>query len=196
MILFIVAALIALLLDPIVRGLDRLRHPPRLLGRDRVLDVCCGVIVIVIAIGTVVVGQTKTAAERFNDYFNATNGRTTQTAADRDVDHLQQLAERAPPRIDQGPPSGHRLVRRIRERDVGKYTDQVVTFVEGAAISIGKGLFNTVLILVISIYMLLDMHRLRRAVDRRFPPRPGGSRCSCESSARSRRTCAGRCCSA
>jgi hypothetical protein len=48
-----------------------------------------------------------------------------------------------------------------------------VTFVEGAAVSIGKGLFNTVLILVISIYMLLDMQRLRRAVDRRFPPRPG-----------------------
>jgi predicted PurR-regulated permease PerM len=48
-----------------------------------------------------------------------------------------------------------------------------VTFVEGAAISIGKTLFAAVLLLVVSIYMLLDMQRLGRTVDRRFPPRPG-----------------------
>ena len=85
-------------------------------------------------------------------------------------------------------------MRRIRERDVGKYTNRVVSFVEGAAVSIGKGLFNTVLILVISIYMLLDMQRLHRFVDRRFPPHRRAGRCCCESSARWRRTSAGRRC--
>jgi predicted PurR-regulated permease PerM len=69
--------------------------------------------------------------------------------------------------------SGHRLVRQIRQRDVGKYTHRIVSFVEGAAISIGKTLFSAVLLLVISIYMLIDMQRLGRALDRRFPPRPG-----------------------
>ena len=39
--------------------------------------------------------------------------------------------------------------------------------------SIGKTLFSVVLLVVISIYMLLDMQRLGRIVDRRFPPRPG-----------------------
>ena len=34
-------------------------------------------------------------------------------------------------------------------------------------------LFSTVLIIVVSIYMLLDMQRLARVIDRRFPPRPG-----------------------
>ena len=68
---------------------------------------------------------------------------------------------------------GHDLVRQVQERDVGKYTDRVVSFVEGAAISIGKTLFSVVLLVVISIYMLLDMQRLGRIVDRRFPPRPG-----------------------
>ena len=29
------------------------------------------------------------------------------------------------------------------------------------------------LLIVVSIYMLLDMQRLGRVVDRRFPPRPG-----------------------
>ena len=87
-------------------------------------------------------------------------------------------------------------MRRVRERDVGKYTDQVVTFVEGAAVSIGKGLFNTVLILVISIYMLLDMHRLRARSTGASHRDRESSRCCCESRARSRRTCAGSCCSA
>jgi predicted PurR-regulated permease PerM len=34
-------------------------------------------------------------------------------------------------------------------------------------------LFSFVLLMVVSIYMLLDMQRLGRLVDRRFPPRPG-----------------------
>ena len=64
-------------------------------------------------------------------------------------------------------------MRRIRQRDVGKYTNRIVNFVEGAAVSIGKTLFSAVLLIVVSIYMLLDMQRLGRIVDRRFPPRPG-----------------------
>jgi predicted PurR-regulated permease PerM len=172
-ILFIVAALIALLLDPIVRTMGRLRIR-RGFSVAIVYSTFAAILVVgAIAIGSVVVGQTKTAADRFNDYFNARDGRTGQTAADHDVDRLQvwlnehrlesiEIAER-----------GHRLVKRIRERDVGKYTGEVVSFVEGAAIEIGKGVFNTVLVLVISIYMLLDMPRLQRALDRRFPPRPG-----------------------
>ena len=34
-------------------------------------------------------------------------------------------------------------------------------------------LFSLVLIIVISIYMLLDMPRLERSIDRRFPPHGG-----------------------
>ena len=64
-------------------------------------------------------------------------------------------------------------MRQIQQRDIGKNTDKVVSFVEGAAISIGKTLFSVVLLVVISIYMLLDMQRFGRAIDRRFPPRPG-----------------------
>jgi predicted PurR-regulated permease PerM len=170
-ILFLIAALIALLLDPLVRGLDRLRLRRGLSVALVYSAFAAIVIVIVIAIGSVVVGQTKTAAERLNDYFN--EGGQSQTAADRDVDELQRWLNDHRLESIEISESGHRLVRRIRERDVGKYTDQVVTFVEGAAISIGKGVFNTVLILVISIYMLLDMPRLNRVIDRRFPPQPG-----------------------
>ena len=35
-------------------------------------------------------------------------------------------------------------------------------------------LFDAVLVVVVSIYMLLDMQRLTAAIDRRFPPRGRG----------------------
>lgn len=174
-VLFIVAALIALLLDPLVRALGRLRIRRGIAVGLVYLAFATVLIVAIFAIGSVVVGQTKTAADRVNDYFNASDGRTRQTAADRDVDRLQAwLDDHRLESVDISE-RGHRFVLRIRERDVGKYTNEVVSFVEGAAVSIGKGVFNTVLILVISIYMLLDMPRLHRFIDRRFPPHDGGS---------------------
>ena len=67
---------------------------------------------------------------------------------------------------------GHDLVKKIRDKDVGKYTNKIVNFLEGAAVSVGKLVFDLVLIVVISIYMLLGMPRLAAAIDRRFPSRP------------------------
>ena len=49
----------------------------------------------------------------------------------------------------------------------------MIAFLEGAAFSIIELLFSIVLIVVVSIYMLLDMDRLARGLDRRFPPAPG-----------------------
>ena len=49
----------------------------------------------------------------------------------------------------------------------------MIEFLEGAAFSIIELLFSIVLIVVVSIYMLLDMDRLARGLDRRFPPEPG-----------------------
>ena len=82
-------------------------------------------------------------------------------------------------------------MRRIEQRDVGRYTHRVVTFVEGAAISVGKALFDTVLVVVVSIYMLLGMDRLRARRSTGASRRTAGCRCSCGSSTRSPRTCAG-----
>jgi predicted PurR-regulated permease PerM len=66
------------------------------------------------------------------------------------------------------------FVNNIRTKDVQKYTTRAINFVEGAAIGTVKLLFSLVLVLVVSIYMLLDMERLSGAVNRRFPP-PKGS---------------------
>jgi len=168
--LFLIALLIALLLDPIVRGLGTLRIRRGLSVALVYLTFAAVILLILVALGTVVVSQTKTAANRFNDYFTVKNG---QTAADRDVNRLQHWLDTHHLRGIKIEQSGHRIVKRIRQRDVGRYTHRIVNFVEGAAISIGKAVFDFVLIVVASIYMLLDMQRLSRAIDRRFPPHGG-----------------------
>jgi len=171
--LFLVAALIALLLDPIVRTLAMFRVRRGISVALVYVTFAGALIVMIIALTTVVVSQTRTAANRFNDYFTAQHGRSHQTSADRDVDRLQRWLNTHHLRSIKIQASGHRLVKRVRDRDVGKYTHRVVDFVEGAAVSIGRAVFDGILILVISIYMLLGMDRFARFVDRRFPPYGG-----------------------
>jgi predicted PurR-regulated permease PerM len=171
--LFVVAALVALLLDPLVRGLQRVRLPRGLSVALVYLGFAVALGLIILAVTTAVVGQTKTAANRFNAYFTKTHGSAGQTSADRDVDRLQHWLNTHRLKSVKVQARGHRLVRQIRQRDVGKYTHKIVTFVEGAAVSIGKTLFSVVLLFVVSVYMLLDLQRFGRTVNRRFPPRPG-----------------------
>jgi predicted PurR-regulated permease PerM len=176
--LFLVASLIALLVDPIVKGISSVQ-----LGRFRIrrglsvalvyLTFAAALIVIIWGLATVVVDQTKTAANRFDTYFTVVHGRPPTTDADRDVDRLQHWLDTHGLGSIKVQERGHRWVKEIREKDVSKYTGKVVDFVEGAAISIGKFLFAAVVVLVVSIYMLLDFQRLASAIDRRFPPRPG-----------------------
>jgi predicted PurR-regulated permease PerM len=171
--LFLVAGVIALLLDPLVRTLERLRLPRGISVAFVYLSFAAILVVAILALATVVVDQTKTAANRFNEYFTDTNGRTRETEADRDVDRLQVWLDTHHLKSVEIQKRGHELVKRVRERDVGKYTSRVVDFAEGTAVSVGKGLFATILLFVISIYMLLDMPRFGRFLDRRFPPQGG-----------------------
>jgi predicted PurR-regulated permease PerM len=176
--LFLVATLIALLLDPVVKAIGsvhigRFRIPRGLAVALVYLAFAAALIVSIWALATVVVDQTKTAANRFDTYFTETNGRTGQTDADRDVDRLQHWLDTHGLSSIDVQQRGHRWVKQIREKNVGKYTDKVVNFVEGAAISIGKLLFAAIVVIVVSIYMLLDFSKLARFLDRRFPPHPG-----------------------
>jgi predicted PurR-regulated permease PerM len=176
--LFLVAALIALLLEPVVKAIASLKvwkvRVPRGLSVAIVyMAFAAAIIVAIWGMATVVVDQTKTAANRFDTYFTVATPPDGRTDADRDVDRLQRWLDRNGLGSIEVQKRGHDLVRQIREKDVGKYTGKVVDFVEGAAISIGKLLFSVVVVIVVSIYMLLDFSRLARAIDRRFPPHEG-----------------------
>jgi predicted PurR-regulated permease PerM len=171
--LFLVALLIALLLSPVVRLVQRVRIPRGFAVALVYLVFAVALVAAIGALGTVLVSETKTAAKRVDSYFTDVNGQTGQVAADQDVDRLQEWLNTHGLSTIHVRKRGHDLVRDIRKHDVGKYTNKVVDFLEGAAISIGKLLFSAIVVLVVSIYMLLDFPRLAHTIDRRFPPHAG-----------------------
>jgi predicted PurR-regulated permease PerM len=126
-----------------------------------------------IALATVVVNQTKSASNRVDAYFTKTHGQPPQTDAERDVARLQLWLDHHGLKRIKIRTQANNFLNNFGTKDVQKYTSKAISWAEGAAISIVSLLFSTVLIAVISIYMLLDMPRLSRAVDRRFPPLPG-----------------------
>jgi predicted PurR-regulated permease PerM len=171
--LFLVAGLIALLLNPLVRGLGRAWIPRGFAVAIVYLSFAALVVAAGIALSTVVVDRTKSAANRVDTYFTDEHGRPPITDAERDVDRLQAWLNRnhlerikiRKPALD--------FLHNAGSKDVSRYASKAIRWAEGAAISVVSLLFSTVLIIVISIYMLLDMQRFARLVDRRFPPRPG-----------------------
>jgi predicted PurR-regulated permease PerM len=171
--LFLVALLVALLLNPLVRIVQAVRLPRGFAVALVYLVFAVALIAAIGALGTVVVNETKTAANRVDSYFTDVNGRTGQVDADRDVNRLQEWLDTHRLGGIDIQERGHRLVQDIRRHDVGKYTNKVVDFLEGAAISIGKLLFSLIVLIVVSVYMLLDFPKLDRFIDRRFPPLPG-----------------------
>src|SRR5215212_312213 len=165
--LFLVAALVAILLEPLVRALHRVWIPRGLSIAIVYLSFAAAMVVVVAALGVVVVDRTDAAANRIDAYLTEDLGQTGETEAERDVDRLQAwLDDHGLERIEIRK-QGQDLVDRIQEANPESYTS------EGAAFSIVELLFSLVLIIVVSIYMLLDMDRLARGIDRRFPPAPG-----------------------
>ncbi|HEX6702921.1 MAG TPA: AI-2E family transporter [Gaiellaceae bacterium] len=171
--IFIVAALIALLLNPIVRALGRVWIPRGLAVAIVYLSFAAAVAMAILALATVVVNQTRSASTRVDSYFTKEHGQPRQTHAERDLDRLQAWLDRHHLKQIRIRRQGHDFLENIGTKDVQKYTSKAIDWAEGAAISVFQLLFSGVLIVVISIYMLLDMPRLASGVDRRFPPRPG-----------------------
>jgi predicted PurR-regulated permease PerM len=172
---FLVAALIALLLDPLVRALGRLWIPRGFSIAIVYLSFAAAVTVVIAALGLVVVDQSQSAADRIEAYLTVEHGQTGETGFEEDVDDLQLwLDDHGLERIDVRE-QGDQIAQDFREADVEEYTSRVIDFIRGAAFSIFELVFSLVLIVVVSIYMLLDMGRLTRAADARFPPRSGTS---------------------
>ena len=106
--LFLVAALIAFLLNPIVRTLTRV-WIPRGFGVALVyLSFFAILLAAIIALGSVVVDQTKSSANRVNDYFTVEHGQPARTHADARRRPLPALARHAPARRDRDPEAGPR----------------------------------------------------------------------------------------
>jgi predicted PurR-regulated permease PerM len=171
--IFLVALLIALLLNPLVRGLGRVWIPRGLAVAIVYLSFAAAVALAILALATVVVQQTRNASHRIDSYFTVESGRPPATGATRDLARFQRWLDDHHLRRIQVERQGQKFLNDIGTKDVEKYTTKALNWAEGAGLAVVTLLFSVLLVVVVSIYMLLDMHRLADAVNRRFPPVPG-----------------------
>ena len=167
--LFIVAALIALLLNPIVRTLGRIWIPRGIAIAIVYLSFVAAVTFCVIALATVGTDRVRSSANRVNSYFTQTSAHR-QTGAEHDVDRLQAWLNTHHLKRVKIRKQGLEFVRSINVKGV---TSQAISLIEGAALGAITILFSIVLVVVVSIYMLLDMNRLSAAIDGKLPPKRG-----------------------
>jgi predicted PurR-regulated permease PerM len=173
--LFLTASVIAFTLNPLVRDLQRLRLPRGLGVAIVYLLFAAAVVITLVALTTVVVDQTRSAADRIDAYVTDEDGQTGTTGAEQDIDSLQAWLD------DHGLESirirdqANDWLNSLSAGEISGYAQDALTFARGAAFEVVLFLFSVILIVVISIYMLLDMERLERSIDSRFPPHGGMS---------------------
>ncbi len=171
--LFLAASVIAFTLNPLVRDLSRLRVP-RGLGVGIVYTLfVVAIAAVLVLLGTIVVDQTRTSAERIDAYVTESDRITGKTGLEVDVDRLQGWLDdhgledvSVNDQVDE-------WVSSLGAGEISGYVQDAISFAQAAALSVVIFLFGLVLIVVISIYMLLDMRRLESTIDRRFPPHGG-----------------------
>jgi predicted PurR-regulated permease PerM len=170
--LFLTASVIAFTLNPLVRDLTRLRVPRAPAVFIVYLVFAALVVALLVAVAAVAFDQARNAADRVDEYVTEEQP-SGQTDAEIDIDRLQAWLD------DHG-------LERIRVRrqvndwigslsagELSGYAQQAISFAQGAAFSFVLLIFSIILIVVISIYMLLDMQRLERTINARFPPHGG-----------------------
>jgi predicted PurR-regulated permease PerM len=171
--LFLVALLIALLLNPLVRAIGRARIPRGAAVALVYLAFAAVVAVAILGLATVVVQQTRSAAHRIDHYFTTDSGHPPQTGAEQDLARFQVWLDHHHLGSVHVERDGRRFLDQVGTKDVQKYTSRALHWAEGAGLTVVTLLFDAILLVVVSIYILLDMQRLTEAVDRRFPPHGG-----------------------
>jgi predicted PurR-regulated permease PerM len=176
--IFLAAGVIAMLLDPLVRSLADVSVARFRVRRGVAVAIvyvgfAAALVAAVIGVSTLVASRAQSAADRIEAYLTVEDGQTGLTGVEHDVDRFQGW-------LDSHGLENIRIRRtddflsKLTTEDVTRYSREALDFLEGAAISAAAVAFAIVLIVVVSIYMLLDLPRFRRAIDRRFPPSPGG----------------------
>ena len=171
--LFLTAGVIAFTLNPLVRDLTRLRLPRGLSVAVVSVIFATAFAALLVALGTVVVSETRSAADRVDAYLTQESAATGQTGVEVDIDRLQAWLDDHGLEGIQVQKQLDDLTQSIGAGDISGYAQDAISFAQGAARSVILFLFSIVLVVVITIYMLLDMPRLESSIDRRFPPHGG-----------------------
>ncbi len=170
--ILIVASLGALLLNPLVHALTRARVPRGLAVLTVYLVVFSVLIGGIAVAGSLVVQQVGDAA-RVIDHEVTVQTATGRTPADDQIDAFQQWLDQHNLGQLQVRSIGQKAVARVRS-DISGYVKSAIAIGETVATTVVTGIFRFVLVLVVSIYLLLDAPRLARFVNRLLPPGEDG----------------------
>jgi predicted PurR-regulated permease PerM len=171
-VIFLISGLFALLLNPLVSKVARVL--PRGLAILTVLLVVFAVIVGALAlIGAELVTQVSRAATAIENEVTV-NTATGRTPADEKIDELQSWLNRHGLSHVQVRHVGETAIARIQSQGVFGYVRKAVDVGQTVATEVVTGVFRTILVLVVTIYMLLAGPRASRAIDRVLPPGPDG----------------------
>jgi predicted PurR-regulated permease PerM len=172
---FLISGIIAMLLNPLVSTLVSLRLPRGLAVLVVYLSLATAIVGAVGLAGVAAVNQVVSASDTVSKEFNKAPGQK-ESSAERRVDRLQRwLNARGLGRVHVKD-IGNRLVQNIQKQGVGDYAKRALSIGQQVASQVVQGLIELLLIVVISIYLLLDGPRISRGVDRIFPPGPDGIR--------------------
>jgi predicted PurR-regulated permease PerM len=172
---FLVSGIVAMLLNPLVSALTSLRLPRGLAVLVVYVSLAAGIVGAIGLAGVAAVNQVTSASDTITQEFEKQPGEK-ESSAERRVDRFQRwLDERGLGRIHVKD-IGNRLVENIRKKGVDEYAKRAVDIGQQVAAQVVQGVIELLLVIVISIYLLLDAPRIARGLDRLFPPGPDGVR--------------------
>jgi len=172
---FLISGIIAMLLNPLVATLTSLHLPRGLAVLVVYLSLLTAIVGAVGLAGVAAVNQVVSASNTVSQEFQKKPGEK-ESSAERRVDRFQKwLNARGLSRVHVKD-IGNRLVQNIQKQGVGDYAKRAVDIGQQVASEVVQGLIELLLIVVISIYLLLDGPRISRGVDRIFPPGADGIR--------------------
>jgi predicted PurR-regulated permease PerM len=172
---FVISGIIAMLLNPLVSTLTSLRLPRGLAVLVVYLSLATVIVGAIGLAGVAAVDQVTSASDTVSQEFDKQPGQK-ESSAERRVDRFQTwLDSRGLSRVHVKD-IGNRLVQNIQKKGVGDYAKRAVDIGQQIASEVVQGLIELLLVLVISIYLLLDAPRIARGLDRIFPPGADGVR--------------------
>jgi len=172
--IFVVAALIAILLNPIVRSFVALRIPRAASVLLVYLLFALTFVAAGVIAGTVIATQAQSASTVVQSEFSKAPGQT-ETPAQKKLDRLQVWLDHHHLHKIDVRNLGDKVQQKIDSLDVQSVSGKAVSIAQGILVGIVESLFNVVLVIVVSVYMLLDTPRLSLFLRRMLPHEEGES---------------------
>ena len=170
---FVISGIIAMLLNPLVSALTSLRLPRGVAVLLVYLSLAAVIVGAVGVAGVAAVNQVTSVSNTVSKEFNKQPGQKESSALQR-VDRFQAWLDARGLGQVHVKDIGNRLVQNIQKKGVSAYAKRAVDIGQQIASQVVQGLIELLLVIVISIYLLLDAPRISRALDRVFPPGPDG----------------------